>query len=70
MKTAQSAACAAAAGLLSGVGSAYWDYAIDIANKADSVARQLMKDYDETFGDSIEIFFSALVAALTSAEEL
>lgn len=69
MKTAQSAACAAAAGLLSGSNSAYLEHTTKIANEANSVARQLMK-YDKTFGDVLELFFGAMVAALTSAEEL
>ena len=62
---AKSAAKSAASGIVSGVSSAYWKYAIDIANQAGSAAKTLMK-YDENFGKAIQIFFDELVTILTS----
>lgn len=53
------AAKSAAIGILSGLGSAYWDEAIKIADEASSAAQSLMK-YDPKFGRVIKEFFGAV----------
>ncbi len=64
---AESAAQAAAAGILSGIGLAYLEYAISIANEAGSVAQQLM-EYDKDFGDALKVFFEKLISTLGALE--
>ena len=62
---AKSAARSAAGGIISGVGSAYLKYAIDLANQAGSAARTLMK-YDKKFGKALQIFFDEIATILGS----
>ena len=62
---AKSAAQSAATGIIAGVGSAYFKYAIDLANEAGSAAKTLMQ-YDERFGKALQIFFDELATILGS----
>jgi len=52
-------------GGLIGVGSAYWDAAIKVANEMGSAANLLMK-YDPIFGSILKQFFSQLSSAMVS----
>lgn len=60
---AKSAAQSAATGIIAGVGSSYFKYAIDLANEAGSVAKTLMQ-YDEGFGKALQVFFDELATIL------
>lgn len=64
-EAAEGAAKAAAAGILSGVGSSYVKYAIELADEAGSAAKTLMK-YDEKFGKALDKFFSTLSTVLSA----
>ena len=60
---AKSAAQSAATGIIAGVGSSYFKYAIDLANEAGSAAKTLMQ-YDERFGKALQVFFDELATIL------
>lgn len=60
---AKSAAQSAATGIIAGVGSSYFKYAIDLANEAGSAVKTLMQ-YDERFGKALQTFFDELATIL------
>ena len=62
---AKSAAKSAATGIIAGVGSSYFKYAIDIANEAGSATKTLMQ-YDERFGKALQVFFDELATILSA----
>ncbi len=62
---AKAAAESAAWGVMAGVSSSYWKYAINLANEAGSAAQTLMK-YDKKFGEALKVFFDQLANILSS----
>ncbi len=62
---ATNAAIAAAEGLVYSGTSEFIDYAIEMADKADSVARKLM-NYDTGFGICLKIFFQKLIVIVSA----
>ena len=55
-----------ASGIVTGVSSLYWEYAIKLADEAGSVAQTLM-EYDKEFGEAIKKFFDGLSTAIGAA---
>ena len=61
----KSATKSAAWGIMAGVSSSYWKYAVNLANEASSAAQTLMK-YDKKFGEALKVFFDQLATIISS----
>ena len=63
-----SAAEAAVSGLIASLAGSFIEYAVQIANEAQSAAELLMK-YDEKFGKTIEMFFEKMLLLLGAYQD-